>query len=249
VKTNSSWREVLILLAILAIIALITGLIITTYRGNVPSVQSPQSTVLGANAAYPATPDPEARQTAAALFTQNIQELNYNNMIISTNMCAFCVLPETIPPTGTFVDVYTLATGQKYYGINVTNSWFGLVNGESIGIIAGSEPDDPSQGVINFNPDAIIHIRTPGKDGAVLVASEFNNRLVLVAEDGTVFYFDIPARRFVSSLTEWVPTQTATPTSLPYPTPPPPNTEPPRPYPLPTTATFEPYVPYPTPGG
>ena len=248
-KINPSWREALSLLAILAIIGLITGLIIMTYRENLPSVQGPQSTVLGANAPYPATPDPEARQTAAALFTQNSQELNHNNMMISTNMCAFCVFPETIPPTGTFVDVYTLATGQKYYGINVKNAWFGQVFGMSIGVYAGSEPDDPSQGVINLSPDVINHIRTPGKDGAVLVASEFNNRLVLVAEDGTVFYFDMPARRFVSSLTEWVPTQTATPTSIPYPTPPPPTTEIPPPYSPPPTATFEPYEPYPTSGG
>jgi hypothetical protein len=248
VKTKSAWREALTFVAILAIIGLITRLIITSYRENLPSVQGPQSTVLGANAPYPATPDPQAKQTAAALFTPIVLELNQNNMLLSTNMGAFSVLPETIPPTGTFVDMYTLADGDLY-GINVKNAWFGQVFGTSIGVYAGAEPDDPSQGVINFSPDVINHIRTPGKDGAVLVASEFNNRLVLVAEDGTVFYFDIPARRFVSSLTEWVPTLTATPTSLPYPTPPPPNTEPPRPYPLPTTATFEPYVPYPTPGG
>jgi hypothetical protein len=246
---NSARREALTLLVILAIIGLITGLIITSYRGNVPSNQALESTVLGANAPYPVTPDPEARQTAAALFTQNSQELSYNNMMISTNMCAFCVLPGTIPPTGTFVDVYTLATGQKYYGINVKNAWFGQVFGMSIGVYAGAEPDDPSQGVINLSPDVINHIRTPGKDGAVLVASEFNNRLVLVAEDGTVFYFDIPARRFVSSLTEWVPTPTSTPTNTPLPTHPPYPPPPTRPYPLPTALPHKPYEPYPTPEG
>ncbi len=219
-KINRSWREALSLLAILAMVGLITGLIIITYRENLPSVQSPQNTVLGANAPYPATPDPEARQTAAALFTQNSQELNHNNMMIATKGCDLCLLPGTIPPTGTFVDMYTLATGYKYYGINVKNAWYGQVFGISIGVIAGAEVDDPSQGVINFNPDVINHFQTPGKDGAVLVASEFNNRLVLVAEDGTVFYFDIPTRKFVSSLTEFVPTPTFTPTNTPAPPPP-----------------------------
>ncbi len=78
---------------------------------------------------------------------------------------------------------------------------------------------------------------------------EFNNRLVLVAEDGTVFYFDIPARRFVPSLTEWVPTPTSTPTNTPLPTHPPYPPPPTRSYPLPTAPPHEPYEPYPTPEG
>ena len=40
-------------------------------------------------------------------------------------------------------------------------------------------------------------------------------RLILRAEDGTTFYFDVPGRCYVSSLTEPVPTATRRPTRTP----------------------------------
>ena len=83
---------------------------------------------------------------------------------------------------------------------------------------------------------------TPTKHGGVRVVSEQGNRLTLVSTDGTTYYFDIPSRRFVASLTEVVPSAT------------PPNTFPPKPTlhaiwtpistPVPTT-----YNPYPAPTG
>jgi hypothetical protein len=253
VKTNSARREALSLLVILAIIGLITALIITTYRGNVPSGQDLESTVLGAQAAYPATPDPGARQTAAALFTQNVIEKTQSALIFQNGMYEKTVYLEgTSIPTGTDTGVFTLNTSNRYYFLDPKNSWYGIVDGLSARVDAGALPEDPRQGAIHLNMDLpnnsgiMEQVLTPGKDGAVLVASEFNNRLVLVAEDGTVFYFDLPARSFVSSLTEWGPTSTSTSTNTPAPPPtayPPPPT---RPYPLPTAP---PYEPYPTPGG
>ena len=57
---------------------------------------------------------------------------------------------------------------------------------------------------------------TPTKHGGVRVVAEQNNRLTLQAIDGTLFYFDIPARRFVDSLSEVVPSATPPPTYTPY---------------------------------
>jgi hypothetical protein len=49
----------------------------------------------------------------------------------------------------------------------------------------------------------------------VHVIAEQNNRLTLQAVDGEIFYFDVPARQFVASLTEVVPTATPLPTLTP----------------------------------
>jgi hypothetical protein len=235
-KTNKARREALTLLVILVTVGLITALIITTYRGSIQSGQ--KSTILGALAAYPATPNPEARQTAAALFTQNVTEKTQSALIFQNGMYEKTVYLEgTSIPTGTDTGVFTLNTSYRYYFLDPKNSWYGIVNGLSARVDAGALPEDPSQGAIHLNMDLpersgiMEQILTPGKDGAVLVASELNNRLVLVAEDGTVFYFDLPARSFVNSLTEWVPTPTSTPTNTPAP--------PPTPYPPP----YQPYSP------
>jgi hypothetical protein len=52
----------------------------------------------------------------------------------------------------------------------------------------------------------------------VRVVSEQNNRLTLVSTDGTTYYFDVPARRFVDSLNEVVPSATPPNTFTPFPT-------------------------------
>jgi hypothetical protein len=49
--------------------------------------------------------------------------------------------------------------------------------------------------------------------------SEQNHRLTLVSTDGTTYYFDVPARQFVASPDEVVPTATPPPTFTPYPPP------------------------------
>jgi hypothetical protein len=249
VKTNSAWREALTLLSILAIIGLITGLIIITYRGNLPSLQGPENTVLGANAAYPATPDPEARQTAAALFTQNVMEQTKSALFFQSDDYHKTAYLEGTPiPTGTDTDFIVLDTSRHYLHTDPRNTWFGMIHGHTVRVDAGASLEDPQQGVIYLMMDLINgtgimeQIMTPGKDGSVLIASELDNRLVLVAEDGTVFYFDLPALSFVSSLTEWVPTPTSTTTNTPAP---PPTPYPPPPtlpygYPLPTVPTYAP---------
>jgi len=69
---------------------------------------------------------------------------------------------------------------------------------------------------------------TSTKHGALQAVSEQNNRLTLIASNGTLFYFDLPTHQFVASLTEVAPSVTPSPSNTPEPTglPYPPPTEP-----------------------
>jgi len=132
----------------------------------------------------------------------------------------------------------------KILGLDALNGWFGFVDGNKIVIYAGSLLDDPDQGVIailitlpyrNFSEKVL----TPAQRGGVRVVAEQNNRLTLQSADGETFYFDVPSRRFVASLTEVVPTATPPPTYTPYA--PPSGTSIPtfNPYPMPTELSTE----------
>jgi hypothetical protein len=147
--------------------------------------------------------------------------------------------PTQIPfPTGTFEGSEVQFSAQKL-DLNALNAWGGYLNGNTVVIYAGSWHGDPEQGAIvilitlpyRFYDERIF---TPTKHGSVRVVAEQNNRLTLVAADGEVFYFDIPARLFVASLNEVVLTATPPPslTSPAYTTATPAPTY--NPYPLPT---------------
>lgn len=146
-------------------------------------------------------------------------------------------------PTGTREGDMVKFSAEKMF-LTALNGWDGYLDNISVVIYAGSLPDDPEQGAI------VIHFRlpyrffsekllTPTKHGGVRVVAEQNNRLTLFATDGEIFYFDVPARRFVTSLTEVVPTATPPPSLTPSPyvgnTPEPTY----NPYPLPTELVTE----------
>lgn len=146
-------------------------------------------------------------------------------------------------PTGTREGDMVKFSAEKMF-LTALNGWDGYLDGISVVIYAGSQPDDPEQGAI------VIHfilpyrffsekILTPTKHGGVRVVAEQNNRLTLLAADGEIYYFDVPARQFVASLIEVVPAAT-----------PPPSLTPPvyvgdtpeptyNPYPLPTELATE----------
>jgi hypothetical protein len=101
------------------------------------------------------------------------------------------------------------------------NAWGGYLDGFSVAVYAGSLPEDSEQGaivVVSSQPYRFFEekVLTPTKHGAVRVVAEQNNRLILQAIDGELFYFDVPARRFVDSLTEVVPTATLIPTQTAF---------------------------------
>lgn len=111
-------------------------------------------------------------------------------------------------------------------GVQVENLWGGEVDGNKVSVFVGALANDATQGVIY-----VIYIYpyrtwkmqflTSEKHGPLTITSENNKRLELLAPDGTISYFDIPALTFVSSLTEVVSTATPPPTYTPIILPPP----------------------------
>lgn len=105
-------------------------------------------------------------------------------------------------------------------GSGIHNVWQNLINGEFVQIGFGQALDDPTQGAMYMFVDGRREMYfTPLHDGPIRVIAAQDNRLTLVGESGMIFYFDVPGRRFVDSLTEVVPTitpftppPTATPT-------------------------------------
>jgi hypothetical protein len=237
-KTGKPIQEMVRLLLGLVIVAVITIAIISTLRGPTPGsvtvVASPSPT---SSPQQPATP-PQEPTTAvpypipgvpvpSLTLTAIVQE-TLDKTVAAQATQGFAIietleaitpsptLPVTYPPTGTSEDMYDIASGQML-GIDALNGWYGIWNAKVIGVYAGSS--DPDQGVIVvvINADPFGYFPTPTKHGAVRVVSEHNNRLTLVATDGTTYYFDIPAMSYVSSLTAFAPSITPPPTRTPVP--------------------------------
>lgn len=124
-----------------------------------------------------------------------------------------------IEPSGIYEDERFKAQWQAF-GFNVENAWFGIVNGNLVTVFAGAPSIDQQQGMLKVSmilPDREFQgeFITTEKHGALQVTTEQNNRLTLISTDGTTFYFDVPAMRFVSSPTEVAPTMTPLPTYTP----------------------------------
>ena len=232
-KMGKPIREMVRLLLGLVIVAAVTIAIINTSRMPAPGgvtvaastfptsspqqpATPPQTTT--AEVPYPVpvialTPSAVAAETAAA-------EAIYYTQQAATRQ-AYTPLPTEKAiylPTGTMENGREMDAG-KLLGIKALNGWSGIWDRKAIAIYAGATSNDPDQGVIAvaINSAPFGNFPTPTKHGGVRVVSEQGNRLTLVSTDGTTYYFDIPSRRFVASLTEVVPSAT------------PPNTLPPTP--------------------
>ncbi|MCC6190810.1 MAG: hypothetical protein IT318_17435 [Anaerolineales bacterium] len=128
------------------------------------------------------------------------------------------VVPEITAarPTGIF------DAGAEFYheGYRMQNAWQGLVDGYWANVVAGAHSDDPQQGLVFSSwefPNAAIgsFFNTPLRAGSVHIIAEQNYRITLEAEDGTLFYWDIPSQSFVDSVTAVAPTITPPPTHTP----------------------------------
>ena len=113
----------------------------------------------------------------------------------------------------------------------IQNRWQGIVNGDYVIVFAGSLGSDSEQGIIyvqqissNKRSTTWTSYPTPERRGSVRIVQAEIFRLVLDTGNGNTFYFDVPAQRYLSSLTEIV--STITPISTPLPT-----TAPVTPYP------------------
>jgi hypothetical protein len=148
---------------------------------------------------------------------------------------ATMVVPRTPAGAGTILDDDSSPLGSLYV---IENSWFFETQGKRYQVYAGAQRQEgppqarnAMQGIVAvwvWKPNGEVFTggdggiyNVPGKKGPVRITGAQGQRLILNTDDGTTFYFDLPSRRFVSSLTEIVPTATprATPTGRAYPGP------------------------------
>ncbi len=241
-KTNNSFREMGLLVLGLAIIGLVTAVIIGTFRGRIlgegPITTTPYSTTTIATTPnstatfeepttalpYPYPLENPLTSTAVVMQTAEGPHETQYAIIVATDL-ATTPSPtpiRTFPPTGTLEGERVKPSG-KTMGLDAQNAWYGLLDGRPVSVHAGALLEDSSQGAIFISaellgPGVNELILTPTKHGGVRVVSEQNNRLTLVSTDGTTYYFDVPARRFVDSLTGVVPSATPPFTFTPFPT-------------------------------
>lgn len=117
--------------------------------------------------------------------------------------------------------------------IHIENAWVALIDNEYILVSAGCLKSDPDQGVVTYekkNSGRFV-VKTTKKSGCISFIEGKDKektkagKLTLKSKKGEHFFFDVPARKFISSLDEVVPTITPeskiiaeTPTiSYPYP--------------------------------
>ena len=201
---------VALLLGLVVVIVLIVAGISTLDRFSQNQVSPAQATGL------PTAIEEENTLMTVMSGTQTASYLITQKAIVIATECRITRTPRDTqipPPTGTSEDV-RVKFSAKILGLDALNGWFGIANGHEIFLFAGSLLDDPEQGAIAIPNEEYL---TPTRHGGVRVVAEQNNRLTLLAADGETFYFDLPARRFVSSLTEVVPTATPPPTKSPIP--------------------------------
>jgi hypothetical protein len=130
-------------------------------------------------------------------------------------------IPQPIP-TGLYEGGLPAGFGGKGV-LNVLDTY---IDGDFYEVSAGSAENDPSQGVVWVRciPKLLEDVgrltstyhNLPPNSGAVRILRVNENRLVLESvTTKQIYYFDIPGRQFVDSLTEIVPTITKIPLMTP----------------------------------
>ncbi len=228
-KPDKSLRELITLLFGLVFVGLVTVVIISTFRRNVPSdvlitAIVTQTTIKDVPTTEIPYPEPVNSITPSVVSPETESAVMTSESIIRTRFASGLHITPFFEPTGIYDDGQVKASGNRL-GLDTQNSWFGFVDGNDFTIYAGALLGELDQGAIHFLINYSYRgfderILTPTKHGGVRVVSEQNNRLKLFSTDGTTYYFDLPARRFVDSLTEVVPTATPLPTYTPFPPPP-----------------------------
>ena len=180
--------------------------------------------------------DPETRESLEARLQMLYAEATREAIRIQQ----LTALPSTLTamPPRTFVPPTFEFKGQRETGIiqypsvpfstsmyRITNAWQDLVNGEYVLVFVGTRASDPEQGVVivMVDPPHLTGVyETPTRSGAISITDVAGLRLVIQSSStGEIYYFDVPAQKFVSSLDEVVPTATTIPTRTATITPPP----------------------------
>jgi len=97
------------------------------------------------------------------------------------------------------------------------NGWRGSVNGNFVTVMAGRQFSNAAQGMlVLFTVKAPLQAETaPAQGGRLRITAAEGYRLTLTDEQGGVYYYDVAARRWLSSPDEIVPTLPPIPTFTP----------------------------------
>ncbi len=201
---------------------------LVTLLPSPPAVEAPLATVTELPT-LPATETSQPQATPTPLETEaDIGAILTQKWIVYATWEQYLTanpIVQGTPPTGILeeggADFY-----YPTYDVIIYNKWQDVVNenGEWGLVYAGSMYTDPTQGLVLIPSQPVQIYLTPIKAGSVRIVAVQNLRLTLISENGTTFYFDVPGRRFVDSLTEVAPTvtpylsSTPTPTETPAPT-------------------------------
>lgn len=207
----NAWAFFLGLLALASLAGVAYFVLNTSANSRVTTLQTPSIIVIETETGLPPSPTTEL----SAISTQRA----IAGATADALATALYSITPVIEPTGIYDDERHKAQWYKF-GFKVENAWFGLVNGNIVTVFAGAPISDSQQGTLQINmvmPNRLFdgEFITPEKNGALRVIAESNNRLTLVTTNGTTYYFDVPAMRFVSSLDEIAPTATPLPTYTP----------------------------------
>lgn len=102
----------------------------------------------------------------------------------------------------------------------LNSRWQGEVNSQWLTVMAGVQLTDPPQAsvwVFVENTDDRGVYPAPDADGALQIMSADQTRLTLQDAAGTLFYFDVSARAYLTSPDEILPTLAPLPTNTPAP--------------------------------
>jgi hypothetical protein len=140
------------------------------------------------------------------------------------------VFQRTPAGAGTILDYQSPAVFGPMYAIE--NSWVFETQDKKYMVSAGArreeghpQPKSAMQGIVSvqvwttngdFVPEGGMFNVPVKNGGSVKIVGAQGQRLILKTDNGTTYYFDLPLRRFVSSLTDTPP---ATPTGRAYPSP------------------------------
>lgn len=87
--------------------------------------------------------------------------------------------------------------------LTITNMWRGVISGQQAEVYAGTNNQNPNQGLVILSIEGLNLYNTfpdPTADGALELVTIHNLRLELKTSSGAVRYFDLPAQQFTNSL-------------------------------------------------
>jgi hypothetical protein len=186
-------------IAVLLVVAAVAGAL------AIANAPTPNPPTLGP---VPTLSAPELTATQAVAATANANE----HALAVTLAAAMQVTPGSlamgISPVGT---VLAPDSAQDFAPQNV---WIGLLDSEWVSLYAGALRSDPQTGallLVTVLPDRVDQERfvVPLSNGALRISAQNVQRLTLVSASGAIYYFDVLARRFAGTLTEYAETATA----------------------------------------